>query len=143
MRIARIALAIVLLAMALGQSVSFDVFEAAIASYRVSPDSLVAPLAALIIAAEAVVGAGLFTRRYRRFAAVGAVIITAFWAALAAQAFARGLVIGNCGCFGRYFSQSLGWWVLLQDAYLVTLAVWVLAGVTRSTQRSIRPSTTP
>lgn len=47
------------------------------------------------------------------------------WSALAVQAFARGLAVENCGCFGVHLGQSLRWWVLLEDAEFVALAAWV------------------
>lgn len=38
---------------------------------------------------------------------------------LGAQAFARGLAVDNCGCFGVYLGQPLRWWVPLQDGLLL------------------------
>jgi hypothetical protein len=54
------------------------------------------------------------------------------WAILAAQAFARGLVLDNCGCFGTYLAQPLRWYVLVEDA-LMQLYAWLLShGLRRS-----------
>jgi hypothetical protein len=67
-----------------------------------------------------------------------------FWTALGAQAFARGLVIENCGCFGVYLGQELRWWVLLQDAYFLLLAWYaaVASGLGLPVPR-LRATTTP
>ncbi|MGH3311400.1 MAG: MauE/DoxX family redox-associated membrane protein [Streptomyces sp.] len=55
------------------------------------------------------------------FAAVALV-----WAGLAAQAYARGLDVGNCGCFGRYLTQPLRWFVLVEDALMLLYAAVLL-----------------
>lgn len=67
-----------------------------------------------------------------------------FWTALGAQAFARGLVIENCGCFGVYLGQELRWWVLLHDAYSLVLAWYaaVASGLGLPLPR-LRATTTP
>lgn len=57
--------------------------------------------------------------------------VASLWSVLAVQAFVRGLVVPNCGCFGVYLSQSLAWWVLLEDATFVALGVLVVHRVSR------------
>lgn len=134
MTLARISLAVLLLLMALGQAVSFGDFTAAIDTYQVTAGAG-ALLAVALIAAEAVGGAALLapagspTRRHGGTVTAAVAIV---WAALAAQAFARGLVVPNCGCFGRFASQELRWWVLLEDVYFVAAAVWVAMAVRRA-----------
>ncbi|WP_234388631.1 hypothetical protein [Streptomyces sp. AS58] len=52
------------------------------------------------------------------------------------QAYARGLAVDNCGCFGLYLTQRLSWFVLLQDA-----ATLLYAGLLfRSARRAPVPS---
>ncbi|WP_345019849.1 hypothetical protein [Streptomyces shaanxiensis] len=46
--------------------------------------------------------------------------------------FVRGLAVANCGCFGNYLPQRLGWFVLVQD----TLALLYAAVLPRCTRRS-------
>jgi hypothetical protein len=53
------------------------------------------------------------------------------WSALGLEAFARGLVLHNCGCFGVHLGQPLRWWVLAEDAEFVALAAWVRASLSR------------
>jgi hypothetical protein len=47
------------------------------------------------------------------------------WSALGAQAFARGLALESCGCFGVHLGQPLRWWVLLEDVELIVWSVLV------------------
>lgn len=62
--------------------------------------------------------------RHRRSGSLLALAVAMIWSALAVQAFARGLAVENCGCFGVHLGQSLRWWVLLEDAEFVALAAW-------------------
>jgi hypothetical protein len=119
--------------MAAGQLASLDAFGEALASYDML--GRLVPVAQFgLPALEALAGLGLLlsTRippRAARAAALGGLLVAFVWSTLAAQAFARGLVVENCGCFGAYLSQSLRWWVLLEDAYqllLALLAAWSL-----------------
>jgi len=50
------------------------------------------------------------------------------WSLLAGQAYARGLTVANCGCFGSYLSQRLSWFVLVQDALMLFYAGLLLRG---------------
>ncbi|MFI7360011.1 hypothetical protein ACIBTP_39585 [Streptomyces avidinii] len=54
------------------------------------------------------------------------------WSTLAVQAFARGLMVENCGRFGGYLPQGLSWFVLAQDALLLLYATLLLHGVRRA-----------
>lgn len=90
-------------------------------------------VAALVIAAEAVAGVGLPACRRlpdgaARSAAWIGLGVAVFWSALAIQAFARGLDVPNCGCFGVHLGQPLRWWVLPQDAYMLVLAWFAAIG---------------
>lgn len=126
--VAHTLLAALLLAMAAGQVLSFEGFVDAIVTYQLGGGRVVAAVAAVaLIGAEALAAIGLLSRTHacvRRASSVGVVVAMA-WSALAAQAFARGLAVDNCGCFGAYLPQRLRWWVLLEDAEFVALAWWV------------------
>ncbi|MFI2369271.1 hypothetical protein [Streptomyces sp. NPDC018833] len=52
------------------------------------------------------------------------------WSLLAVQAYARGLTVANCGCFGVYLTQRLSWFVLAQDALMLCYA-WLLLRAAR------------
>lgn len=123
MTVARPILAALLLAMATGQLLDsagfFDILE----TYDAGPDPLALILGVVLIVGEVVGGVSLLTRFD-----VGppvALAVAVLWTVLGAQAFARGLVVPNCGCFGVYLGQPLRWWVLVQDAEFVALAWWV------------------
>ncbi|MHA6757113.1 MauE/DoxX family redox-associated membrane protein [Streptacidiphilus sp. PAMC 29251] len=125
--ILRIVLGGVLAAMALGQFASFDAMPAILTTYGLMSGAASTALAVALISAEAVT-AGWFLTRPRSRAATPVWLYTGValvWSALAAQAFARGLVLDNCGCFGTYFAQPLRWYVLVEDA-LMLLYAWLL-----------------
>ena len=75
-----------------------------------------------MLAALGLLGSRLLPRRAVRTAGVLGVVVAIVWSLLAVQAFARGLAVENCGCFGAYLAQELRWWVLLEDAYQLLLA---------------------
>jgi hypothetical protein len=109
-------------AMATGQLLGISGFADALETYGVGGGRGTWALVGAIIALE--IGAIVFllgTTR-RRLGAVLTLAAMTAWTTLALQAFARGLVIPNCGCFGTFFSQELRWWVLAEDAYLLVLA---------------------
>jgi hypothetical protein len=116
---------LLLAAMVVAQIASFDAFEDALRGYDVLGDVRVAAVALLGVQAFAAVGLlfGQAAPRLRRAAGVAGIAVALTWAALAVQAFVRGLELDNCGCFGAYLAQPLRWWVLLEDAYMVVLAV--------------------
>ena len=127
MKYTRWVLAVLFLLMALGQVLSFSDFVTALDTYRVDvvPSTL---LGGVVILAEVVAGIGLIAPEGssgRRIGAATSLVVALFWGGMATQAFVRGLVVPNCGCFGRYASQSLSWFVLVQDVSLVSSAVWV------------------
>ncbi len=127
--LARVYLGVLLAAMAAGQAISWDVFVDAVSSYRTGPAGVIA---ALLLGAEALAAVGLLVNppnaRTRSAAAWLGLAVAVGWSALAVQAFARGLVVPNCGCFGAHLAQSLNWTVLVQDAAFVGLAAWHLRG---------------
>jgi hypothetical protein len=132
--ILRLVLGAVFVAMAAGQLVSFDVMPDILTAYGLTSGAASTVLAVALIAAEAVTGVW-FLARPRSTTAVPVWIYTGVsvvWAVLAVQAFARGLTIDNCGCFGRYAVQPLRWWVLAEDGLLLLYAWLLLRGSGRS-----------
>ena len=124
--IAVLIFAPLLLAMAAGQLSDVRGFERILGEYRVL-GSAVSALAVAVPAAEVLVGLALLLHRrlpyrLRIVAAVGGLAVALFWSGLAVQAFARGLTLENCGCFGVHLGQELRWWILLEDAEFLLLA---------------------
>jgi hypothetical protein len=115
--------------MALGQASDLKGFETALAGYRVVPGTVLAPAARAVIALEAVAALALL-RRWRG-GEILALAAAVAWSAAGVEAFARGLALQNCGCFGTQLRQPLRWWVLLEDAEFLALAGWVLVQARR------------
>ncbi len=128
MAVARALLGILLVAMAVGQLSDLGGFVDIVATYQIGGDVMAWVLAVGLIVAELASGLGLLVPTQparRRQAATAALVVAAAWTTLAVQAFARGLVVPNCGCFGVHLGQELRWWVLLEDAEFLVLALWV------------------
>jgi Methylamine utilisation protein MauE len=130
----RIVLGALYVAMAAGQLASWPAMPGILGAYDASPAGVLPWLAAVLIAAELLAGAWLLIRpRSRALTPVGVYTAVAlFWAVLGAQAFARGLAVHNCGCFGRYLGQQLSWFTLAQDGLLLLYAAIMLRGGLRA-----------
>ncbi len=137
---ARRVLGTLLLAMAAGQLSDLPGFIDVMETYRVGDGWVAGLLAVGLIAGEVVAGLGLFRRSSATHIRVPqlALLVAVAWSILGAQAFARGLALENCGCFGVRLSQPLRWWVLVQDLEFMALAWWTL----RSAKRTIDEPTT-
>ncbi|MFJ7768711.1 MauE/DoxX family redox-associated membrane protein [Streptomyces sp. NPDC097107] len=125
--ILRVVVGSVLAAMALGQLASFDAMPAILTTYGLTSKAASTALAMALVGAEAVT-AGWFLARPRSRAITPVWLyagVAVVWSVLAAQAFARGLDLDNCGCFGTYLAQPLRWYVLVEDA-LMLLYAWLL-----------------
>jgi hypothetical protein len=93
-----------------------------------------AVLAAGLVVGELVCGPWLLARP--RPTAIAPVRVYAAvsvgWSALAVQAYVRGPAAADCGCFGVYLTQRLGWSVLVQDALTLPYAGLLLRGARRT-----------
>ena len=124
---ARRILAILLLAMAAGQVADLTGFVDVLETYELGGRTTAWVLAIPIVMAEIVGGVGLLRGAglLRRAAPAVALAVAVAWTVLGTQAFARGLALDNCGCFGVHLAQPLRWWILLEDAEFIALAWWV------------------
>lgn len=130
----RIILGAVYTAMALGQLASFGRMPSILATYGLVDSAAAIALAVVLIAGELVCGVW-FLARPRSKALPPVWVFTAvsvMWTFLAVQAYARGLTVTNCGCFGIYLSQRLSWFVLAQDALTLLYAGLLLRGARRA-----------
>lgn len=123
MNIARPILGVLLLAMGVGQASNLPAFVDIMETYGLGGSATAVVLSIALLVVELLGGVGLLA--HRRSAASVAVLVALAWTAIGLQAFARGLDVPNCGCFGTHLSQPLRWWVLVQDAEFVALAWWV------------------
>ncbi len=122
----RIYLSLLLLAMATGQLLDVRGFVEIMETYQLGDGESVAwCLAAGLVAGQLSAAAVMLgPKRWRKHGAMLAVVVAVAWTMLAVQAFARGLQIDNCGCFGVYLGQELRWYVLVQDAAFIGVAAW-------------------
>ncbi len=131
--ILRLYLAAIMGLMGVLQLAGWPVFLEAVESYRLPGGRVVAvALAVALIVGE--LAAAVQLLRDRRVGALLSLAVMVVWTVMATQAFARGLVLDNCGCFGRLWRQELRWWVLLEDAYLLGASWWALRRYSASTE---------
>lgn len=124
----RIVLGAVYTAMALGQLASFRHMPAILSAYGLAGGAAAAMLASALIVGELVCGIWFLARpRSKGLAPVWVyTAVSVVWTVLAVQAYARGLTVSNCGCFGIYLAQRLSWFVLFQDGLTLLYAGWLL-----------------
>ncbi|APU43431.1 MauE/DoxX family redox-associated membrane protein [Streptomyces sp. TN58] len=120
----RIVLGTVYTAMAIGQLASFGRMPGVLSAYGLVTGGGATALAIGLIMGELVCGVWFLSRpRSRALAPVWVYTgVSVVWTVLAAQAYARGLTVANCGCFGTYLTQRLSWFVLAQDALTLLYA---------------------
>ncbi|GAB2882919.1 hypothetical protein GCM10027074_59230 [Streptomyces deserti] len=130
----RLVLGTIYTAMGIGQLTSLDRMPGILAAYGLVDGAAAGVLAAGLIVGELVCGLWFLTRpRSTAIAPVWAyTAVSVVWSALAVQAYVRGLTVANCGCFGVYLTQRLGWFVLLQDALTLLYAGLLLRGARRT-----------
>ncbi|WP_251061626.1 MauE/DoxX family redox-associated membrane protein [Streptomyces sp. ISL-100] len=130
----RIVLGAVYTAMAVGQLASFGHMPGILAAYGLVDGAAATALAVALIAGELVCGVWFLARpRSKTLAPVWVyTAVAVMWSLLAVQAYARGLTVTNCGCFGLYLSQRLSWFVLTQDALTLLYAGLLLHGARKA-----------
>jgi uncharacterized membrane protein YphA (DoxX/SURF4 family) len=140
MKWARIILGVVLLAMGAGKLADVGGYAAALSTFRVIPDGALHVVAIAWLCAELAAGALLVAGvRTARIGAPLAVCVNVAYAALTTQAYVRHLRVDNCTCFGVHLAQRLSWFVLVQDAYMIFLSLWVLRAVYGAASTATRP----
>lgn len=130
----RLILGMIYIGMAAGQLLSMDRMPRILGAYGLVHGAAAGVLAIGLIAGEAVCGTW-FLSRPRSTAIAPVWVYTAVslvWSALAAQAYARGLPVHLCGCFGVYLGQPLRWYVLVEDALTLLYAAVLLRGARRT-----------
>ncbi|MFG3309523.1 MauE/DoxX family redox-associated membrane protein [Streptomyces wuyuanensis] len=134
----RIVLGTVYTAMGVAQLASFGRMPRILSAYGLVTGGAATVLAVALIAGELVCGIWFLARpRSKALAPVWVYMaVSVVWTVLAVQAYARGLTVANCGCFGIYLAQRLSWFVLLQDALTLLYAAVLL----RSARTAPAPS---
>lgn len=119
----------VFLVMGVLQLISFEDSRDALTSMGVEPSGT---WAAAVIFAELFAAAGLFKLRlsylFRVFSGSLALLASGFWFVTISQAIAGGLDnLQSTGLFGRFLTQSPGWWTLIQATMLVLFSMYAVA----------------
>jgi hypothetical protein len=124
----RLVLGTVYTAMTVGQLASFGEMPGILAMYGPVSNVVAAALAVVLITGEMVCGVWFLARPHSKAITPVWVYtgVSLIWSTLAVQAFARGKTVVNCGCFGVYLSQRLGWFVLVQDGLTLLYAALLL-----------------
>ena len=116
---ARIVLAVVCLASALGKSLDLSGFVEILAEYRLFPDQGLWPIAFGITGSEWVLGGWLLAGWRIQTGALLALIMYGLYAAGLVITLFRGIDLPNCGCYGVFFPQPLRWYSPFEDLVLV------------------------
>jgi hypothetical protein len=129
----RIVLGGLYVAMAAGQLASWPAMAGILGAYDAVPPAALLWLAAALIGAELLAGGWLLARPRTATPAPAWVYaaVAAAWMVLGGQAYLRGLVVDNCGCFGSYLTQRLTWFTLAQDGLLLVYAALLLRAAHR------------
>ena len=134
---ARRILGLVLVAMGVGKITDIAGYAHALAAFRLLPAAALPALAWTWLAAELLAGGLLLAGgRAALTGAALAIAINLAYATLTTQAFARHLSVANCTCFGVHLRQRLGWFVLVQDGYMIAFSVYVFVVARRARRRS-------
>ncbi len=118
-----ISLAAIFAGSAAAKLYDLDVFEGAVADYRIVPRWLERPVALAVPVCESICAAGiLFSATRAAAAAALALLLMAFSAAIAIN-LARGRREIDCGCFGPALRQQLGPPLLVRNLALIIAAL--------------------
>jgi uncharacterized membrane protein len=117
-----VALAILFGASAAIKFEDFGEFRAAVANYRIVPESLTAIVAAIVPSAEIAGAVGILTPRTHDAAAALLLILLSIFSAAIVVNLMRGRLHVDCGCFGPALRQPLSWWLPARNATLMVLA---------------------
>lgn len=100
-------------------------FAAVLADYRMAQAVMLLPMAGAVVALEVAIGVGLLLPKWRRAAALAAAALAGLYAVVLSATLARGIALGNCGCFGVYLARPLTVFSPLEDVALLLAALLV------------------
>lgn len=103
----------------------FALFKTYLADYEILPQSLVAPVALILVLAEAAIVIGLVIPATRPVAAIAAVMLLAAYGGAIAVNLLRGRYAIDCGCGGS--GQGLSWFLVARNVVLIGIAVLAFA----------------
>lgn len=121
-----LTLALVFGASATIKFVDFSEFRGALENYRIVPDELSLPLAAIVSITELGCAIGLLFPRFHAVAAMLLIVLLAIFTAAIAINMMRGRLYIDCGCFGPMLRQPLSKWLLARNGILMLLGALAL-----------------
>ena len=104
----------------------FAEFRGAVENYRIIPEALSLPAAAIVPISELGGAIGLMVPRLRAASATALMVLLAIFSAAIAINLVRGRLNIDCGCFGPALRQPLSHWLLVRNAMLMLLCALVL-----------------
>jgi hypothetical protein len=114
-------------------------WPAIVRQYRLLPDVLAAPVAALVPLAEALAAAGLLWPRAITAGALTAVALLLAYAAALAINLHRGRASIDCGCFGSHRRQGIAPWMVGRNLVLAAVALALLMPTDARTLSAAEP----
>jgi len=102
-----------------------EMFEGAVANYRLIPRCAEKQFAWAVPLCECACAAGLLLPSTRPLAAVGLSLLLCLFTGAIAINLIRGRTNIDCGCFGPALRQDLSAWLLARNAVLIVLAALV------------------
>jgi hypothetical protein len=127
------ALVIVFLASAIAKFVAIPAFRFGLQLLPFMTDPVAAATSILLPVAELLLGILLFLNSsWAKYAAISLLIVFSS-VALVAVAMKRQV---PCGCFGQFGGQTLSWWTVFRNGFLILLVVAVL-GLERRAEWSL------
>jgi hypothetical protein len=121
-----LALATLLAASAAHKLRAREQWPAIVGQYKLVPDVLAGPVAALVPLTEALAAAGLLWPRTRAAGALAAAALLLAYAAALAINLRRGRTSIDCGCFGSRRRQGIAPWMVGRNLVLAALALALL-----------------
>jgi uncharacterized membrane protein len=121
-----LALALVFGASAAIKFVDFAEFRGALENYRIVPEGLSLPAAAIVPIVELACAIGLLVPRYHLVAAMLLILLVAIFTAAIGINMMRGRLYIDCGCFGPMLRQPLSKWLLVRNVVLMMLGTFAM-----------------
>lgn len=120
------ALAVLFAASTAHKLVALGEWPGVVRNYRVLPQALAGPAAAMLLIAGAVTAAVLFWPATRRIGACAAAAQLILFAAALTINLRRGRSSIDCGCFGSRLRQGISAWMVARNVGLALLALSLL-----------------
>lgn len=122
---ARVILSILFLSAAVSKLMHFDKHVGVVQDYQIVPERFVRLFSQLEVAAEIAVGMMLWVGLLPGLAALGATGLLVMYGIAISINLLRGRTEVSCGCGGAAGSHQLSWWLVLRNALLLGIGMWL------------------